>query len=68
MGEGGFEDFYFLAELVEFLTSVGQLEVMLRGPEDEDLPDTPGVTMNALVDEWGMRVPRTVRMPGAGTE
>lgn len=55
-------------ELVEFLSNTGTVEIVLRNPEDSDLPDTPGVTMNALVDDWDMRVPRTVRMPDAGAQ
>jgi Flp pilus assembly protein CpaB len=55
-------------ELVEFLSNTGTVEIVLRNPEDSDVPETPGVTMNALVDDWDMRVPRTVRMPDAGAQ
>jgi pilus assembly protein CpaB len=56
------------AELVEFLAKTGQVQIVLRNPEDQETPETPGITMNALVDDWGMRVPRTVRLPGAGAQ
>lgn len=56
------------SELVEFLSKTGQMQIMLRNPEDQETSETPGMTMNALVDEWGMRVPRTVRLPGAGAQ
>jgi pilus assembly protein CpaB len=56
------------AELVEFLSKTGQMQIVLRNPEDQEIPETPGITMNALVDDWGMRVPRTVRLPGAGAQ
>jgi len=56
------------AELLDFLGNTGTMQILLRNPEDQELSDTPGVTMNALVDEWGMRVPRTVRLPDAGAQ
>lgn len=55
-------------ELVEFLSKTGQMQIVLRNPEDQEASETPGITMNALVDDWGMRVPRTVRLPGAGAQ
>lgn len=56
------------AELVDYLQQVGSYRLILRGPEDEDIVETPGVSMNQLVDNWGLLVPRTVRLPEAGTE
>lgn len=56
------------AEMVEYLQGVGEYRLILRNPEDEAVVETPGVTMNQLVDSWGLLVPRTVRLPEAGTE
>lgn len=56
------------AELVRFMTEVGSFQIVLRSPEDEDIVETPGATMNMLVDDWGLVVPRTVRLPEAGAE
>ncbi|MFW6075909.1 MAG: Flp pilus assembly protein CpaB [Chloroflexota bacterium] len=51
------------AELVEYLEAVGDFELLLRGPEDEDVVETPGVTLNGLMEDWGLEVPQTVRLP-----
>lgn len=53
------------AELVDFLSKSGTFQVALRSPEDEAVVETPGVTMNTLVDNWGLTVPKTVRLPEA---
>ena len=56
------------AELVQYLTEYGIYRIVLRGPDDEDIVQTPGVTMNTLVDSWGLLVPKTVRLPEAGAQ
>ncbi|CAN5638212.1 hypothetical protein BH23CHL2_BH23CHL2_20300 [soil metagenome] len=56
------------SELMEYLTEVGSFQILLRSPEDEELVETPGTTMNMLVDNWGLIVPRTVRLPEAGAQ
>ncbi len=56
------------AELVQFLVENGTYQLVLRSPDDEELTDTPGVTMNMLVDNWGLVVPKTVRLPEAGAQ
>lgn len=53
------------AELVDFLSKSGTYQIALRNPEDEEIATTPGVTMNTLVDNWGLTVPKTVRLPEA---
>jgi Flp pilus assembly protein CpaB len=56
------------AELVRFLVETGTFQVVLRNPDDEEVVQTPGMTMNSLVDNWGMVVPKTVRLPEAGAQ
>lgn len=56
------------AELVEYLQVAGEFRLILRNPEDEEIVETPGVTLNELVDSWGVLVPRTVRLPEPGAE
>ncbi len=56
------------AELVRYLVENGTFQLVLRSPEDEEIVQTPGVTMNLLVDNWGMTVPKTVRLPEAGAQ
>lgn len=56
------------AELVRFMSDVGSFQIVLRSPDDEDIVETPGTTMNMLVDDWGLIVPRTVRLPEAGAQ
>ncbi|MEZ4522227.1 MAG: hypothetical protein R3A46_11380, partial [Thermomicrobiales bacterium] len=56
------------SELVQYLTEIGTFQIVLRSPEDEDVVQTPGTTMNLLVDNWGMTVPKTVRLPEAGAQ
>lgn len=51
------------AELVEYLEAVGDFQLLLRGPDDEDVVETSGVTLNGLMEDWGLEVPRTVRLP-----
>ncbi len=56
------------SELVRYLVEVGTFQIVLRSPDDEDVVQTPGITMNMLVDNWGMVVPKTVRLPEAGAQ
>lgn len=56
------------AELVQYLVEVGTFQLVLRSSGDEEIVQTPGVTMNILVDNWGMTVPKTVRLPEAGAQ
>ena len=56
------------SELVKFMVENGSFQVVLRSPDDEDLVETPGITMNLLVDNWGLVVPKTVRLPEAGAQ
>lgn len=56
------------AELVRFMTETGSYQVMLRSSEDQEQATTPGVTMNTLVDNWDLLAPKTVQLPGSGTE
>ena len=56
------------SELVQYLTENGTYRIVLRGPDDEEIVQTPGVTMNSLVDSWGLVVPKTVRLPEAGAQ
>jgi Flp pilus assembly protein CpaB len=56
------------AELVRFLVETGTFQVVLRNPEDGEVVQTPGMTMNSLLDNWGMVVPKTVRLPEAGAQ
>jgi hypothetical protein len=56
------------SELVRFLVENGTFQIVLRSPDDEELVQTPGVTMNMLVDNWGLTVPKTVRLPEAGAQ
>lgn len=56
------------AELVRFLTETGTFQVVLRNPDDDATVETPGMTMNSLLEDWGFVVPRTVRLPEAGAE
>jgi pilus assembly protein CpaB len=56
------------SELVRFLVENGTFQIVLRSPEDEENTQTPGVTMNILVDNWGLIVPKTVRLPEAGAQ
>jgi pilus assembly protein CpaB len=56
------------SELVRFMIENGTFQIVLRNPEDAETAQTPGVTMNMLVDNWGLVVPRTVRLPEAGAQ
>jgi pilus assembly protein CpaB len=56
------------AELLAMMTNLGSYNVMLRGPEDTELVGTPGVNLELLVTQYGMPVPKTIRLPGAGAQ
>ena len=56
------------SELVRFLTETGTFQVVLRNPEDDANVETPGITMNSLAEDWGLVIPKTVRLPEAGAE
>lgn len=56
------------AELVHMMTTVGSFHVMLRGGDDEEVADTPGINMEMLVTEYDLPVPKTVRLPGSGAQ
>lgn len=56
------------AEALRFMMLNGTYQVVLRGSEDQDTTTTNGITYNSMVDELGLPVPKTVRLPEAGTE
>ncbi len=56
------------AELVRYLIHAGTYQIVLRGPDDTEIVETSGATMNILVDNWGLTVPKTVRLPEAGAQ
>lgn len=52
------------AELIKFfLDNEGRFQVALRAADDEELVETSGMTYHQLVEDLGMPVPRTVRLP-----
>lgn len=74
-GAGGDEQSYVVldldpvqAELVQYLSTYGTYQFVLRNPDDTETASTPGMTMNSLVDNWGLIVPKTVRLPQAGAQ
>lgn len=56
------------AELVTLMSNVGVFHVMLRGPEDDEIVNTDGLNMELLVTEFGLPVPKSVRLPGPGAQ
>jgi pilus assembly protein CpaB len=56
------------AELIKFIGDVGSYQIMLRGPEDEEITTTTGLNMELLVTEYDLPIPRTVRLPAAGAQ
>lgn len=56
------------AEILRFVMEHGSVQIVLRGLEDEDISETDGLTYNQMVDELGLPVPKTVRLPGAGAQ
>lgn len=53
------------AEILRFMVENGTYQVILRGLEDEEIVSTDGLTYNRMVDDLGLPVPKTVRLPGA---
>lgn len=52
------------AELIKFfLDNEGRFQVALRATNDEEVVETSGMTYHQLVEDLGMPVPRTVRLP-----
>lgn len=56
------------AEILRFMMANGTYQVVLRGLEDDEVANTDGLTYNRMVDELGLPVPKTVRLPGAGAQ
>lgn len=56
------------AEALRFMMLNGSYQVVLRGSEDVDVTTTNGITYDLMVDDLGLPVPKTVRLPEAGTE
>jgi pilus assembly protein CpaB len=56
------------AEILRFMMANGTYQIVLRGLEDDGIANTDGLTYNAMVDELGLPVPKTVRLPGAGAQ
>ncbi len=56
------------AELMRLMQSVGQYQIMLRNPSDEEQVTTTGANMEILFSKYGMPAPKTVRLPGPGAQ
>ncbi len=56
------------AEILRFMLMNGTYQVILRGLEDDEIATTDGETFNEMVDELGLPVPKTVRLPAAGAQ
>jgi pilus assembly protein CpaB len=56
------------AEILRFMVDNGLYQIVLRGLEDDGIAETDGLTFNEMVDELGLPVPKTVRLPGAGAQ
>lgn len=56
------------AEALRFMMLNGTYQVVLRGSEDQEATTTNGITFDLMVDDLGLPVPKTVRLPEAGTE
>jgi hypothetical protein len=50
------------------MSTVGTYQVVLRGTEDEDIVDSLGASMEILVTEYELPVPKTVRLPETGAQ
>jgi Flp pilus assembly protein CpaB len=52
------------AEVIKFaqsdLSEVGSLTAVVRHPDDEDVDETLGITIDQLVEEFGLRIPSIV--------
>ena len=56
------------AEVLRFMLTNGTFQIVLRGLEDDEVMTTDGQTYNEMVDELGLPVPKTVRLPEAGAQ
>lgn len=56
------------AEILRFMMDNGTYQIVLRGLEDDEVATTDGSTYNQMVDDLGLPVPKTVRLPGAGAQ
>lgn len=56
------------AETLRFMVENGTYQVVLRGLEDAEIVTTDGETYNQMVDDLGLPVPKTVRLPAAGAQ
>lgn len=56
------------AETLRFMMETGTYQVVLRGLDDGEIVATDGETFNQMVDELGLPVPKTVRLPAAGAQ
>ncbi len=55
------------AELIKFLQdNEGKYQVVLRAPDDHSTATTTGVTYDQLVSNFGLPVPKSVKLPGGG--
>lgn len=56
------------AETLRFMMENGTYQVVLRGLDDGEIVTTDGETYNQMVDDLGLPVPKTVRLPAAGAQ
>ncbi len=56
------------AETLRFMMETGTYQVVLRGLDDAEIVTTDGLTYNQMVDDLGLPVPKTVRLPAAGAQ
>lgn len=52
------------AELLKFMLDYdGLFQIALRGPDDEEIVDTPGTTYRHIIEDWGMPLPQPAVVP-----
>lgn len=57
------------AELVKFILDYeGQFQVALRGPDDDEVVETSGMTFRQMIEDLGLPVPRPAEIPEDGGE
>lgn len=56
------------AETLRFMMENGTYQIALRGQDDAEIVTTDGETYNQMVDDHGLPVPKTVRLPAAGAQ
>lgn len=57
------------AELIKFILDYeGQFQVALRGPDDGEEVETPGMTFRQMIEDLGLPVPRPAEIPEDGEE